>query len=73
MKAQMKTMEVMAAGGAYEKLYKRRAMPLFVGAARMGNDPRTSVVDKFGRTHDIANLFIVMAASCPHKDQQAQV
>jgi choline dehydrogenase-like flavoprotein len=24
----------------------------------MGADPRTSVVDKFGRSHDIANLFI---------------
>lgn len=24
----------------------------------MGSDPRTSVVDKFGRTHDISNLFV---------------
>jgi choline dehydrogenase-like flavoprotein len=30
----------------------------WVGTCRMGNDPRTSVVDKFGRTHDVPNLFI---------------
>jgi choline dehydrogenase-like flavoprotein len=30
-----------------------------LGTARMGNDPQTSVVDRFGRTHDVPNLFIV--------------
>jgi choline dehydrogenase-like flavoprotein len=25
----------------------------------MGDDPKTSVVDKFHRTHDVPNLFIV--------------
>jgi choline dehydrogenase-like flavoprotein len=25
----------------------------------MGNDPRTSVVDKFHKAHDVPNLFIV--------------
>jgi choline dehydrogenase-like flavoprotein len=25
----------------------------------MGNDPGTSVVDRFGRSHDVPNLFIV--------------
>ena len=25
----------------------------------MGNDPQTSVVDRFGRSHDVPNLFIV--------------
>ena len=29
-----------------------------LGTCRMGNDPRTSVVDKFHRTHDVRNLFI---------------
>ncbi len=29
-----------------------------VGAARFGSDPATSVVDQYGRTHDIANLFV---------------
>jgi choline dehydrogenase-like flavoprotein len=27
--------------------------------SRMGQDPDTSVVDQFGRTHDVPNLFIV--------------
>ena len=30
-----------------------------LGTARMGNDPKTSVVDKWGRSHDVPNLFIV--------------
>jgi choline dehydrogenase-like flavoprotein len=30
-----------------------------LGTARMGEDPATSVVDQFGRSHDVPNLFIV--------------
>ncbi|MBV9830804.1 MAG: GMC family oxidoreductase [Marmoricola sp.] len=30
-----------------------------LGTARMGSDPRTSVVDSFGRAHDVPNLFVV--------------
>jgi len=29
------------------------------GSCRMGNDPKTSVVDKYHRAHDVPNLFIV--------------
>ena len=29
------------------------------GSCRMGNDPKTSVVDKFHKAHDVPNLFIV--------------
>jgi choline dehydrogenase-like flavoprotein len=29
-----------------------------MGTARMGNDPRTSVVDQWGKSHDVPNLFI---------------
>ena len=36
-----------------------------VGAARMGDDPATSVVDKFGRTHDIPNLFVCDGSILP--------
>lgn len=59
-----KTMEVMSAAGAYEVVQEARYAHL-VGAARMGQDPRTSVVDKFGRTHDIANLFICDGSVMP--------
>jgi choline dehydrogenase-like flavoprotein len=33
------------------------------GTCRMGNDPRTSVVNKFHRAHDVPNLFIVDGSS----------
>ncbi len=36
-----------------------------VGACRRGSDPRTSVVDQFGRTHDIANLFVCDGSILP--------
>jgi choline dehydrogenase-like flavoprotein len=30
-----------------------------LGSARMGNNPRTSVTNSFGQTHDVKNLFVV--------------
>lgn len=33
-----------------------------MGTCRMGNDPRRSVVDKWCRSHDVSNLFIVDAS-----------
>jgi choline dehydrogenase-like flavoprotein len=32
------------------------------GTAKMGDDPATSVVDRFGRTHDVPNLYIIDAS-----------
>jgi choline dehydrogenase-like flavoprotein len=34
-----------------------------LGTCRMGNDPHTSVVDRFNRTHDVKNLFICDGSS----------
>ncbi len=34
-----------------------------LGTARMGNDPTSSVVDKYHRAHDVNNLFIVDGSS----------
>jgi choline dehydrogenase-like flavoprotein len=34
-----------------------------MGTARMGNDPKTSVVDKYNRAHDVKNLFVVDGSS----------
>jgi choline dehydrogenase-like flavoprotein len=34
-----------------------------LGTCRMGNDPRTAVVDKYHRTHDVRNLFICDGSS----------
>ena len=30
-----------------------------MGTARMGTDPNTSVVNEWGRCHDVKNLFVV--------------
>lgn len=30
----------------------------YMGTCRMGRDPRASVVDEWGRTHDVSNLFV---------------
>lgn len=41
------------------------------GACRMGTDPRTAVLDAFGRTWDVPNLYVTDAgafASNPHKN-----
>jgi choline dehydrogenase-like flavoprotein len=55
--AKGKTEEVMQAAGATEVVQEARYAHL-VGGCRMGADSRKSVVDKFGRTHDIPNLFV---------------
>ena len=59
-----KTMEIMRAAGAKEVVQEARYAHL-VGAARMGKDPATSVVDGFGRSHDIPNLFICDGSVLP--------
>jgi choline dehydrogenase-like flavoprotein len=59
-----KVMEVMWAAGATEVAQEARYAHL-VGAARMGNDPATSVADRYGRTHDIPNLFICDGSVMP--------
>ena len=30
-----------------------------LGTARMGTDPATSVVDRWGRSHDVPNLYVI--------------
>lgn len=54
--------EVLRAAGA---LWTRVESPLRVagwhlmGTARMGNDPEKSVVNAWGRSHDVKNLFVI--------------
>ncbi|QMW23097.1 GMC family oxidoreductase [Sandaracinobacteroides saxicola] len=36
-----------------------------MGTARMGDDPATSVVDRFGRAHEVPNLWIVDGSIMP--------
>lgn len=37
----------------------REAPGHLLGTARMGDDPERSVVDRFGRAHDVPNLFVI--------------
>jgi choline dehydrogenase-like flavoprotein len=54
--------EVLEAAGATQILSANPMQPSgwhLLGTCRMGDDPGTSVVDRWGRAHDVDNLFIV--------------
>ena len=54
--------EAMEAAGATKIVSAEKVPPApghYLGTARMGNDPERSVVDKWGRAHDVSNLFII--------------
>lgn len=60
--------ELMLAAGAATVFDRpiEDAPPLTVhllGTARMGNDPNSSVVDRYHRAHDVKNLFVVDGSS----------
>jgi len=53
--------ESLEAAGAYETVvapHIRETGWHLLGTAKMGNDPATSVVDAWGRAHDVPNLYI---------------
>jgi choline dehydrogenase-like flavoprotein len=54
--------EVLSAAGASEVVVQSPSKPSgwhLLGTCRMGDDPRNSVVDQWGRAHDVDNLFVV--------------
>ncbi|MBT4703404.1 MAG: GMC family oxidoreductase [Rhodospirillaceae bacterium] len=54
--------EVMHAAGAKDLVTTDILRPAgwhLLGTARMGNDPENSVVNSWGRSHDVKNLFVV--------------
>ena len=61
--------EIFHAMGATMNPHKRNTPPPHgdstheVGTARMGNDPKTSVLNKFSQAHEIKNLFVADGAS----------
>ncbi len=57
--------QVLEAAGAAEVLDSGIIQPAFhlLGTARMGNDPRNSVVDAWHQAHDVKNLFLVDGSS----------
>jgi choline dehydrogenase-like flavoprotein len=62
-----RALELLDAAGAVKKwappVGETRAGGHLMGSCRMGNDPKTSVVDKFNRAHDVPNLFVVDGSS----------
>lgn len=64
---QDRSVEIMQAAGA-QKVWRDEVQELqwgvhLLGTARMGNDPATSVIDKYHRTHDVPNLFLCDGSS----------
>ncbi|HEX6571802.1 MAG TPA: GMC family oxidoreductase [Steroidobacteraceae bacterium] len=59
--------EILQAAGALEvwkdPVVEAVGSPHLLGTARMGNDPRTSVVDRYHRAHDVPNLFVCDGSS----------
>ena len=61
-------LELMDAAGAIQKFgfypeNGQRGSVHLLGTCRMGNDPATSVVDRYNRSHDVPNLFMVDGSS----------
>jgi len=64
---QDRAVEILEAAGA-RKVWRTPIQPENVGAhllgtCRMGDDPKTSVVDRYHRSHDVKNLFICDGSS----------
>lgn len=57
--------QALEAAGAKEILDSGVIQPAFhlMGTARMGNDPKKSVVNAWHRAHDVKNLYIVDGSS----------
>jgi choline dehydrogenase-like flavoprotein len=64
---QDRQVEIMQAAGA-QKVWRDAVQESewtvhLLGTCRMGDDPATSVVDKYHRTHDVRNLFLCDGSS----------
>jgi choline dehydrogenase-like flavoprotein len=62
-----RSVEIMQAAGA-QKIWREEVQESswgvhLLGTCRMGNDPATSVIDKYHRTHDVPNLFLCDGSS----------
>lgn len=55
------TLKLIASAAGGEPMYHLRAHAHLMGGCRMGNDPESSVVNSYGQSHDIDNLFIAGA------------
>ena len=55
-----------AAGAKDVRVTGQHSVPGFciheIGTARMGNNPKTSVVNRFNQAHDVSNIFVTDGA-----------
>ena len=60
-----KVLEKMGAKNIYSSVSATPPQNLVAGGCRFGNDPKTSVLDKYCRAHDVANLYVADASFMP--------
>jgi len=58
-------LEEMGAKNIYSGISSSPAQNLVAGGCRFGNDPKTSVLNKYCQSHDVANLFVADASFMP--------
>ncbi len=58
-------LEEMGAKNIYSAISSAPAQNLVAGGCRFGNDPKTSVLNKYCQTHDVQNLFVADASFMP--------
>jgi len=60
-----KVLEEMGAKNIYSSVTSSASQNLVAGGCRFGDDPKTSVLDKNCKTHDINNLYVADASFMP--------
>jgi len=58
-------LEEMGAKNIYSSITAAASQNLVAGGCRFGNDPKTSVLNKYCRTHDVKNLYVADASFMP--------
>jgi len=60
-----KILEEMGAKNIYSAISSSPPQNLVAGGCRFGNDPKTSVLNKYCQSHDVKNLFVADASFMP--------
>jgi len=60
-----KILEEMGAKNIYSSVTSSASQNLVAGGCRFGNDPKTSVLNKYCKAHDVQNLYVADASFMP--------